>query len=394
MRENFLVMAHRENTLSFFKIKADLSKKEILCLSRAEFPGAWDAPTLQRYVAAAFYPKRYTALFALDPSHAAEYYEEIALVRDAPAHPLDEADLDNLMSQAVWKLFEEKRASAARQLGCGELDLLLVDVRVHRIRIDGHEVVNPLRQGGKKIRIALSIIFMRRPAYVEMRSFLPRRAAMHFFVSDGGAASHTLARMTQEKRFLFARVSHAKTALFAATHGAISFFDALAWGEERLIHAIAECLKVDGVLAERIMERVMEGTVSRTVARALRAALVPELHLLVRGIRHAADAAGARRIFLDFPLLRREKEISTMVSIVESEQALDFFGFTCADDRGMQRTPLPRGKGVSIRNIPFAALAAFLEFYFLPNDNLVNHLARRRMRWLIPFDALPHRAVS
>ncbi|MCX6702782.1 MAG: hypothetical protein NTW60_02855 [Candidatus Wolfebacteria bacterium] len=49
-----------------------------------------------------------------------------------------------------------------------------------------------------------------------------------------------------------------------------------------------------------------------------------------------------------------------------------FFGFSLVS----------KNKKIKNASLDFLSLSAIMEFYFLPQEDLINHYARRRMRWL------------
>jgi hypothetical protein len=51
-------------------------------------------------------------IISLDSDLCSSIYSSIVLVRDNAKDPIDEVDLDNLVSQAVWKFFDRHRVSS------------------------------------------------------------------------------------------------------------------------------------------------------------------------------------------------------------------------------------------------------------------------------------------
>ena len=116
---------------------------------------------------------KYKIIVSLDSELASTVYSSISLVRNNAKDPIDEADMDNLVSQAVWKFFDRHRARVAQKLGVNDFDVLLTDVRIDGIKLDGHRVINPLGFKARSIEIQLGQTFTTRPLINELRPVLP-----------------------------------------------------------------------------------------------------------------------------------------------------------------------------------------------------------------------------
>ena len=104
--------------------------------------------------------KKYKIILSLDSSFATTMYSSVSLVRTNPKDVIDEADLDNLISQAIWRFFDKHRFRVAQKMNVDEVDVLLTDVRIRDIRIDGHRVVNPIGFKSKAVEIFFSQTFV------------------------------------------------------------------------------------------------------------------------------------------------------------------------------------------------------------------------------------------
>ena len=98
---------------------------------------------------------------------------------------------------------------------------------------------------------------------------------------------------------------------------------------------------------------------------------------LNRGLSNAAAEARCDFIYLDFPpasgaALRGEKIFHKMIRPISAGEIAGFFGFNL----------VPGNKKIKNANLDFLSLSAIMEFYFLPQEDLINHYAKRRMRWL------------
>ena len=103
----------------------------------------------------------------LDSRSAATIFSFIKIPRDNPREELGMVELENCLSQAIWKMFDGIRERISERLNVDGADLLLTDARVIGIKVDGHQIINPSGFTGKELEILLSVTMVRRDKFVE-----------------------------------------------------------------------------------------------------------------------------------------------------------------------------------------------------------------------------------
>lgn len=393
MRENFLIVNFLDDYLEATTAKADFSKKKLEITDVSYLKNHQTLYPLKKIFSTSFYPKPYNIIFVLNPRLAATNYDVISLGRDNPQKPLNEADLDNLISKALWKFFDESRANSAKQLGLNDLEILLSDVQVYDLKIDGHHLINPFRHSAKKIEISLSQTFTQRSFFKELLSILPKRAKLGLAVEGGTAACHLLSRITLKDKFFFAKTMTDYTNLFLTENGRICFFDYFNWGKNHFYLGVARNLRVNLTTSQSIIDKFIFYQTSLSFRRQFKKIFLKEIMILLRGLKAAASRIKNSFIYVDFlPLtvslkggLKLDKISYKMILPVDLNRTIvETLGFEL----------------ISRRDCDFLSLAALMEFYFLPRLEpkflkthiqtslfplaLVNHLAKRRMKWLTP----------
>ena len=101
-------------------------------------------------------------IIPMDSRSAVTVFKTVRLERPNPREELTLADLENSLAQAVWKFFDRLRFEAADRLRINEADLLLADVRVTGMKIDGHQVINPEGFTGHSLEFTLCLSLVRR----------------------------------------------------------------------------------------------------------------------------------------------------------------------------------------------------------------------------------------
>lgn len=380
-KDNFLIVSFLENKIKLVALEADFINKdlEIKTIFTKEMPDALiakDVPQdittyLKKIFSSVFYLRTYKVIFVFGPGLAVTNFGSASILRDNIHELITEANLENLISKATFNFFGPNRKYASSRFNSSELETLICDVRIYDILLDKHPSINLLKEKGKKLDFYLSETFCHRDFLKKIISLLPARAKLAFIAEGGSTLAHLAARFLT-KPFLFARVGLHETNLFLrAKDGSISYFDSFEWGKDVLYASLSKELCVSKEVAKSILMRYLENNTSSLFARKLNLLVKKELALLNKGLEIMKSKAKIKSLALELePLLVKDlklKNISSKSLIsIDSETILNFFNFQTNNSFGLY------------------SLAALLESYFTPQEDLVNKLARRRMRWLIP----------
>ena len=210
----------------------------------------------------------------LDSDSAVTIFSFIEIARDDPKEELGLIDLQNYISQAIWKIFDGLRAETAERLGVQEADMMLTDARVMGIKIDGHQVVNPQGFTGETIEILLGITMIRRDKFVE-----------NTYLFEGGAVrAYLLAKKLNFADTIYVEVNDDKTTIFFITPSGITYMNGFDWGGNNIVRSIKSEFDVQQFTADGIYNKHAEGNVSDHVSRRLDRIFYNELGEFVDGV--------------------------------------------------------------------------------------------------------------
>ncbi len=359
-------------------VRGDLEKKE-LELIKARLTAGRDSEILRKSLRSFGKLTKHKIILSLDSGLATTIYSSVSLIRDNPRDPIDESDLDNLVSQAVWKFFDRQRAKVAAKMGINDFDVLLADVRIGSIKLDGHRVVNPLGFRARSVEVQLNQTFVVRDLINELKKILPV-GSVNFITEAGTAWSHLISRVRQDEHFLVANIFKDKTSLFLGEGFRLSHRDNLAWGETNLIAALQEVLKVSLTVAAAIVQRYLAENVSPYFGKRIENFLMSELAAWVSGVDSALSRTEARLLYIHAsfelpkavfsPSFRDRFNATVRIQALNSDFISEHYHFQLKYRKGIdQRTG-------------FAALAAVVEASFLPQYDKMSQMAKKRVRWL------------
>lgn len=323
--------------------------------------------------------EKYRIILSLDSSFATTIYSSVSLVRSNQKEAINEADLDNLISQAIWRFFDRNRLKVSQKMGIDDVDVLLSDVRIRGIKLDGHKIVNPIGFKAKSVEIFFSQTFISRELMRGVRDLLPKEN-IALMTEAGTALSHILHRILGKSDFFAVNLFPNETSVFYAAKGRLAHLDNFGWGENDLTNILHRYLKVDGAVARSIMENYSANNASQSFSRRLENILIKELQIFSNGLESLADEATSEvyiNPFFNMPPLiftdRFHSRIQKGIKLfpLSTKLITEKFGYE-----------LQFKKSLKIKNLP-SLLAAFLEINFLPQNDKMSHLANRRVRWLV-----------
>lgn len=196
----------------------------------------------------------------LDPQSAVTVFSAVKSIREHPTRALTPVDLENAISQAVWKFYNECRREASDRLGVGEMDLEVTDARVVGIKIDGHQVINPSGFTGRELEVKLSISMARKDG--------PDVSGTP--VEGGSFRAFILSELEDVGRGFYVETDNYSSHLFTIKDGHVSHHNSFDWGRDHLDRALREALDLDNEAAYAIYEKYVRGEVSSKVDRLIK----------------------------------------------------------------------------------------------------------------------------
>ncbi|RJP44334.1 hypothetical protein C4587_02035 [Candidatus Parcubacteria bacterium] len=316
-----------------------------------------------------------TIIAAADPSLALTIFVPVRLDRQPAAarEALTLVELENLIAQAIARIFGQCRKQASVALGVDEFDTVLVGSRASSFKIDGHRVVNPAGFPGQRIEVVLELTLAARHVFEDWKEFFNGRSGF-FFTESARAGLLALSKIRGPSVNLITLRPRGASVfiLEPAAAGPVIYREELKWETERPLRMFSEALGVVPELAEELYRRYFEGHVSPHVSRWVERALKPVFGELFYGLRKTRLAGSTyidSSIPLPFEFPKRHGKMT--IDVVVPRALLGELGFT-----------LERGRVELSDAEVFRHLAPFLEFYYDKSDTPINHKLRRRLHWL------------
>ncbi len=378
--EDFLIVEIFNDCSKATVLRADFADKSVGVLKCRIFETKEkDALGVLKKIAKRF--GGYKTILALDSDFAYTVNSSIGIIRDNPKETITEADLDNILFQALWRFFDRYRAAAAGRLGVGDVDVVLSDIRVGEIKLDGHKIINPVGFKAKSAEINLSETFISRKLFDFLKAnFFGEKNVLLRVTEAGSAWAHLLARKTGNENGVVALLAADRAILFSSAAGRASYLDEFKWGGENLLSAFSDYFKISPETAEAVIGRYVARDASEKFLRHFQKIFLEEFETFLRGLKSVFSSAktGAPEIihlgsFCELPAVVFGKKFGLKIAPLSPEAISEKFGF---------RVKIKKSAEASFEKRAFSTLAVFLEARFNGKEGNLNRLISRRAKWL------------
>ncbi|HUC01959.1 MAG TPA: hypothetical protein VMA75_03565 [Candidatus Paceibacterota bacterium] len=283
-------------------------------------------------------------------------------------------ELENMIAQAMGKIFNQCRAEAAARLRIHELDTIMVGAKARNFTVDGNLVVNPVGFTGKKISLLLELTFTGRDLFRDLRQFF-NAPDDFFFAESAQARLASLARARKLPLNLIVDEGPRGAALFVLQKTKdghpVLYRERLQWNFGLLFLRIAAELGVSEGAAKEMYRSYLAGAMSESVARAFKRIIDP---VTEQFLKEVGKGKLKGHVYMDaeheLPFALPYKHGGASFDRFPMEEILTQLGFaerqgSYGSDAALSRHLLP-----------------FLEAYFDKSNSEINRKLRRRLHWL------------
>ena len=382
--EDYLVLEILNHYVQVSLLKVSPEKKEILVLKNfirqvPEFTAANVLHGTRMLLKKIRKLEKYKVILSLDSTLATTTHSSVSLVRQNSREIIDEADLDNLISQSIWRFFDKNRWRVAQKMGIDDVDVILSDVRIRDIRLDGHRVVNPIGFKARAVEIFFSQTLVGKELLRGIRE-LDQNLNVVFITEAGTALCHVLSKIVGSNNFYAINLFPNQTSMFVSAGDRLSHHDSFDWGGNALNNLLCRYLKVDQETAVAMINTYVSSSVSQNFLRKFETLLLKELYVFANGIESLLGDAGASiylNAFLNFPQIVYSSRFQSRFQ--KSVKLLSLSTSMITEKLGYK---VQFKSATPVKN-PVSLLGAVLEMDFLPKNDILSRLANRRMRWLV-----------
>lgn len=290
-------------------------------------------------------------------------------------------ELENLIAQAMAKIFNGCRSEVGKRFGIDELDVVLVGAQAKHWKIDGKPFVSPVGLVGKKISFLLELTFTTRGLFEDFKPFF-NTPDEFFFAEVPQAHLSALSRIRElPLSLIMADRDGAYLYILDRPKGEheVLYREKFDWPFPSLFKNIEESFAVTGGTAEALYTQYQKGEVSTHAKRMLHDTIAPALQTLLKEIeRRKLKGAVYFEAPHALPFTLPHKHGTATLDAHPMGELLAELGFTINLPAALARARTGEEKN-ALRRL----LLYFLEAYFdRSRRSEINQKLHRRLHWL------------
>ena len=283
-------------------------------------------------------------------------------------------ELENLIAQAMGKIFNQCRSEAAARLHIHEIDTIMVGAKARSFKVDGHLVVNPIGFTGKKISLLLELTFTGRVLFEDLKQFF-NAPEDFFFAESAQVRLVSLARVRKLPLNLIVDEGSRGASLFVLQKTKdeypVLYREKLAWSFDSLFVRIAAELGVSDIVAREIYRAYLSKSMSESALRAFKRFIDPAVEQFLKEVgKEKLKGLVYMDVEHDMPFALPYKYGAATFDQFPLAEILQQLGFAgregdFAPDAVVSRHLMP-----------------FIEAYFDKSNSDINQKLHRRLHWL------------
>lgn len=313
-------------------------------------------------------------IFAADSSLASTVLLPIEVLRDNPALPLGDVELENLLSQAVGRVFNQCREQAATELGADNLEIILARSKVTNFKVDNYRVISPLGFQAKRIGAVFEITFTLRSILENIKRFLGERR--NFFFGELSRAELLTLERIQKPPVGFLDLNPAGSSfsflMEQAASGNIIYRREFKWAPYSFRDKIAEFLGISKDAAYKLYRAYLGGQTSEPVSRFLSRAGKPALQEFSAAVKRAKIKG---RVYINSPVILPFSLPYRLNKIIFDSPPLN----SLLEQLGFR---LEAAEWAMPSSWILQHLSPFFDYYYNKSDSPINRWLKRRLSWL------------
>ncbi|MCL4399886.1 hypothetical protein M1506_01260 [Patescibacteria group bacterium] len=356
--EDYLIIEEENGRMEATVAKINSKEKEIRIAKKFD---AKNAKKLGRFSVMNFNK----IIFALSSAHASTIQDSFKIKTPSRSESITEAELENMVFKAFWEFLNKYRSVTAKKFNVTDVSLVLTDIQATGVKIDSHNLFNPVDFRGNEVEFTLRGTFITREFYHDIVEVAKKGSLS---VVEKGSV---LTSLLVENESVLADVGDYKTDIFYKKGDSEMFVDEISWGTHKLKEGVSEEFGVDYETAEKLISLYSEGGASETINKHFKKALNEEFLKLISGVK-----TKRKKVFLYFDSMTVRREI------LPKENGVELFRFD--EDLSRRNFRVSADENVSFDSFRNQSTLALLFYsYADPRYDVLNAMLRRRAGWLV-----------
>lgn len=205
-----------------------------------------------------------------------------SIIREKPLELIDEEELENVILNLAWRLYDRERPIVSKVIGVSEFDLVLTSSKIKDPRIDGRKILNPIGFAGRRLGFTFENTYSQKDFWEKLMKIPRRFKGEANFLVENNLVFDKVFSLLDEKGILV-EIGPEETRV-----GQLGNFlknsQSFNWGEENITKLIARSFSIPLEAARELKERYQAGNLSGHSLHYLEKVLLNELRILIEGV--------------------------------------------------------------------------------------------------------------
>lgn len=226
--------------------------------------------------------KNTSLIFLFEKPFLKSTLSAFSIIREKPLELIDEEELENVILNLAWRLYDRERPIVSRVLGISEFDLILTLSKIKDPRIDGRKILNPIGFAGRRLGFTFENTYSQKDFWEKLTKIPRRFKGEANFLVENNLVFDKVFSLLDEKGILV-EIGPEETRV-----GQLGNFlknsELFNWGEENITKLIAKSFSIPLEAARDLKERYQTGNLSGHSLHYLEKMLLTELKILIEGV--------------------------------------------------------------------------------------------------------------
>ena len=326
-------------------------------------------------------PQGSKVIILSDQNKAITYPAWVSVTRNDVKKEIDSGELENIISQAVWKFLNHYQEKAIAELKTTEADVVLANIRILGVRINKHKVLNPIGFKANTIEFLIEQTFIDRDLFRLIESKVSPKSEI-VFVSQIGIIESLAAInfYNSEDKFNLVRLLP-KNALVLEINTKARFTENITdplvtlkhienFDRSNLLYNITKAFDIESETSSKIYDLYIENKTSNKMRLFLKDLIYETWRDFSKNIKKHLKSKSKNFLVSDYNVSEDcTKHEAPIFNSVDIKDIIQKAGFEYDDKDNLAVT---------------TALAGLLGYHYSNREDELNKLAERRAKWLIP----------
>jgi len=222
----------------------------------------------------------------------------VSLVRPEPEVKITSAEVQNLISKSLWKIFSNQRIRASKKTETADINLALVDAEFIQVRLNKSRVMDPIGFRAKTFEFWAKQTIADKKFLKNLYSLIPEEEIIFFCEAAGLVSDLIFSNSKQKEDFLLVIIGRSETAFYRSRGKSFYYIDKIDWGTDKIFDSLCRLLGLAKEQAQEVFNLYQTKAASPAVIKKLNDLISEEVAIPLKGIEQYQKKSNFNKVYL------------------------------------------------------------------------------------------------